>query len=89
MSAGGLRLREFDGLQLHHDSTFGFQPSESQTTQPTHWVTIEHYQEVILAFCWDGSKCSNINNDMRRERDFILIPTHFYPATTLQLLAFA
>jgi len=34
MSAGGLRLREFDGLQLHHDSTFGFQPSESQTTQP-------------------------------------------------------
>ena len=29
------------------------------------------------------------DNNNRRERDFILIPAHFYHATTLQLRAFA
>jgi len=31
---------------------------------------------------------NNNNNNRRCERDFILIPTHFYHATTLQLRAF-
>jgi len=69
----------------------------AEATQYCHHVTADIRSRLALESEFPGriklvryvGEIFNNNSNIRRERNFVLIPTHFYHATTLQLCAFA